>query len=129
MRTIDKLLPYSLSEEQKSLLTQAQIINWVWGAWECLEDIVDDIFEFIQKHAKDKIDVNKLQSLWNDIQRLSIPHDIEFYFKLWFYRSNFRFAKNLFHLLHWAWYKRFSIAFVAFILLNRYGKKFYFNKK
>ena len=129
MRTIDKLLPYSLSEEQKSLLTQANIINWVWGAWECLEDIMDDILLLIQKHAKKKIDVNKLQSLWNDIQRLSIPHDIEFYFKLWFYRSNFRFAKNLFHLLHWAWYKGLIIAILTFGALNKRWKKFYFNKK
>lgn len=129
MRTIDKLLTYSLSQKQKSLLTQAKIINWVWGEWQNLDIVVYDIFQLIKKYWGNKINVHKLESLWADIHALSIQHDVEFFFKLWFYRANFRFAKNLFYLTHWIGYKRFILALWVLIILNRKWKKFYFTKK
>lgn len=122
-RTINSILGYTLTEQQKKALYDAGIVNGIWWQGENIETPLLAIIELLPWYNN-----NKAQSLIADIRELSVVHDIEYVFKLWFYRSNYRFAKHLYQLLHWSNWKRFAVALTAFILLNRHWKEFYNQK-
>ena len=115
MRTIDRLIEYPLTPLQKHHLREAQIINGIGGEGENIEWILMENIKLITRYDKDKA-----ESLLNDIRELSYDHDLQYFLKLGFYKSNYKFAKKLFHLLHWSPLKRFAIACIAFIILNRF---------
>lgn len=117
---MSKILEYNLTQEQISFLRQAGIYNGVWWEWQNIESIILQNIELLPWY-----DPEKAEALLEDIRSIAVEHDIQFYFKMWFYKANFKFAKKLFHLLHWSPWKRFAISLIAFILLNRYWKKFY----
>ena len=121
-RTIDSILEYHLLEWEKKHLRNARIINGIGGEWKNIEKIFLANIEMLPWFDK-----NKAEYLLEDIRAIAYEHDIQFRFRLGFYWSNFKFAKKLFHLLHWSPVRRFSIALIAFILLNRHGKEFYIN--
>lgn len=123
MKTIHSILRYILTEQQEKALHDVWIVNGVGGEGQNIEKALLAIIELLPWY-----DNNKAESLLNDIRKLAIRHDVEYVFKLWFYLANFRFAKWLFHLLHWSNWKRLAVAITAFIILNRWWKKFY-NKR
>lgn len=124
MRTIQSLLEYNLTEYEKSCLDKAGVINGIGGEGQNIEKILLQNIELLPGY-----DINKAERLLEDIRELSVEHDIQYFFKTGFYSANYKFAKKLFHLLHWSGYKRFAIALIAFIILNKFWKKFYFCKK
>lgn len=120
MRTIESILEYNLSEHEKTCLYQCWIINGVWGEGQNIETVLLANIELLPWY-----DIDKAKQLLDDLREIATEHDIQFKFKMWFYKANFKFAKKLFHLLHWSGYKRFAISLLAFILLNKYGKPYY----
>ena len=114
--------------EVEKILLENKITNWIWWQWFNLETL----FKTIITEASKYIDVNKLDSLFNDVKRLSMPHDILFtlwWSKVQFYFANYIFVRDLDKLLNWVWFlKRMSILIIVFMLLNRHWKK-YFNFK
>jgi hypothetical protein len=123
MRTIQSILSYKLNTEQINLLKQSGIYNWIGGEWENIEDLLVMAIELIPW-----FDIVKTEKLVDDMRQLAVRHDIEYYFKLGFYIANFRFAKWLFHLLHWSSFlKRLWVALIAFKILNKFWKKHYDN--
>lgn len=125
MRTINKILGYTITPEQISHLRRAGIFNWIWGEGKNIEAVLRANIELIPGYSLDKA-----ESLFNDIYMLSISHDAEYFFKLGFYRANFRFAKWVFQLLHWSsLWKRVAIFLITIILLNKYGKEHYNSPK
>lgn len=122
-RTIESILEYHLSEHEKTCLFQCWIINGIGGEGQNIEDILMQNICLV-----DGFDTSRAEALINDIRKIADEHDIDFRLKLWFYKANYKFSKKLFHLLHWT-SKRLAIALICFIILNRYGKKFYVIKK
>lgn len=120
IKTINSILGYILTEEQEKALYDVWIVNGIWWQWQNIETALLAIIELLPWYND-----NKAESLINDIRKLAIRHDVEFFFKLGFYRANFRFAKWVFHLLHWSGYKRLAISVIALILLNKIGKNYY----
>jgi hypothetical protein len=121
MRTIHSILEYNLTEREKIALFEAWIINGIGGEWQNIEAVLRANIELLPWY-----DNNKADSLFKDIQELAVEHDIQFKFKMWFRYSNYKFAKKLFHILHWSsFWKRLAVAIIAYILLTRYWKKFY----
>lgn len=125
LRTIDTILRYKFTPEQIETYLDEEIINWCWGKWgfnfsKTLEDNIE-LF--------DSFDKWKAKELFEDIKALCYEHDYDFfvwwgYFK--FYLANFYFARWLFKLTHWASFvNRISIFMIAFVLLSRYGKKYF----
>lgn len=126
MRTIKSILEYNLTNSEKNHLYMCWITNgcW-WKGWKNFDKILKDNIEFIPWFNK-----NKADKLYKDIREICFEHDIEFRFKKWFYKSNYRMAKKLYKLLYWAKFsQRFSIVFICFILLSKYWKKFYYTKR
>ena len=123
MKTINTILEYNLTSEEITCLEEAWIVNWCGGKWWVdFDKILRDNLEIIPWFDKEKA-----FNLFTDIKLICFEHDIDFRFKKWFYLSNFMFAKKIFKLLHKFPIKyRFSIAWICFVLLNRFWKEFYF---
>ncbi len=118
------ILEYNLTKKQISLLRKAGIYNGVGWEGENVEGVILQNIKLLPWY-----DESKAERLLEDIRSLAVEHDIQFYFKMWFYKSNLKFAIKIYKILHWSTGKRISVAIIAFILLNRYGKKFYYSKK
>ena len=121
MRTVEEILPYTLTNNQVLYLTKAWIINWIWGQWQNIEKTILDIIKSFYNY-----DNTKANKLLEDIRKIANIHDIDFYFKNWFYSSNIKFAYRLFKLLHWEkLYSRVGIFIFTFWILNKYWKEYY----
>lgn len=120
MRTIDNILEYHLLDHEKTCLYQCGIINGIWGQGKNIEAILLANIELLPW-----FDQNKSEALLEDIRAIADEHDIDYRLQLWFYKANYKFAKKLFFLLHWSGIKRFAIATIALILLNKHWKVFY----
>jgi len=105
MRTIDKILPYIFTPEEKKILQDKGFANWCWWAKGFSFDKIFKSIIYIVKKA-DKFKVKKLKKLIKDFQLLcSFWHDIDF--SLWwnlkdFYKANMRFIAWILALLHWS---------------------------
>ncbi len=122
MKTIDKILEYNLSYEEKKALYECWICNWIGGKWANIENLIENILEILPYFDK-----KKKTKLIQDMIELANEHDIQTRFKMWFTKSNYKFAKKVYHLLHWCKFKhRIWFAFVIFILMQRLGKTYYF---
>jgi hypothetical protein len=125
MRTIEYLIEYPLTPHERHHLREAWIINGIGGEWENIEE---DLMKGIKLIPW--FDKNKAESLLCDIRELSVDHDIQYFFKLGFRKANYKFAKKLFFLLKWSpisgFFKRLAIALMAYIILQRLGKKHYY---
>lgn len=122
MRTIEKILPYVLSDNQVEYLTLAGIINGIWWSGNNIEAFIMQVITLFFWFEKEKG-----EKLLLDIRQLSYIHDIEYFFKLWFYKANYRFACNLFQLLHWCKLRhRVYISIFTLYILNKKWKKFYY---
>ena len=113
-----------LTEKDIKVLRDKKIVNWIWGENASLKHIIDDILDLPYFEA------DKYQELFEDIERISIWHDIS-YFIPWNYldftKANIIFSWRLYKLLCWTrWYKRIWIAMITFIVLQIHWKK-YFN--
>lgn len=120
MRTIDNILGYTLTDEQMELVRKAWLYNGVWGDWENIEKVIYENAKLLPW-----FDDKKAKNLLIDLRKLAFRHDIEYSLKLWFYLANIRFAIWVYYLTHWSNYKRFALAIITLIILNRHGKKFY----
>ena len=121
MKTIQKILPYTLTNNQVFYLKEAWIINWIWWEWSNIEELLFNVIKWAYW-----FDNEKAQELLDDIKLISYPHDIDFFFKNWFIKSNIKYAYRLFKLLYWEkLLNRIGIMIFTFFLLNRYWKKYY----
>ena len=119
-RTIDTLLEYNFTNEEKKALTSCWIINGIGGEWQNIEKTILALVEQIPWY-----DPYKAQSLVSDIKELSFEHDTQFRLQLWFYLANYKFAKKLYYLTNWGKSKRFLVFLWVLYTLNKYGKPFY----
>ena len=126
MKTINTILEYNLTSEEITCLEEAWIVNWCGCKWWVnFDKILRDNLEIIPWFDK-----KKAFNLFTDIKLICFEHDVQFRLWLWFYKSNYKFAKKIYKLLYWCPFKyRFSVAWICFILLNRFWKEFYFTKK
>ena len=120
MRTIDSLLEYHFTEEEKQALLSCWIANGIGGAGNNIEKTILALVEALPWY-----DTNKSKALVNDIKELSFEHDIQFRLQLGFYYSNYKFARKLYYLTHWGKSKRFAIFLWVLYTLNKYSKPFY----
>lgn len=124
MKTIKKLIPYELTKKQINELTNIWIINWIWWKWWIS---FNKLFRKIKKIKWFKI--KKYENLYNDINTLSIYHDIDFY--TWntiksFIRANYNFSVRVIQLLHWSSiFGRLFIFLILFLWLNIFWIRFY----
>lgn len=124
MRTIDKIVPYKLSDEQIDELFELWIINGIWWEkWYNFNKLLSNILSL------DYFKETKFKSLYDDILYLSYIHDINFY--QWntvksFLRANYDFSLWVIQLLNWTsrmW--RLSIFMWLFFWLNIFWIKYY----
>lgn len=120
MRTIDSLLEYHFTEEEKQALLSCWIANGIGGSGKNIEKTILALVEQIPWY-----DPDKAQSLVSDIKELSFEHDIQFRLKLGFYWSNYKFSRKLYHLTNWWLSKRFLVFLWVLYTLNKYWKPFY----
>lgn len=120
MRTIDSLLEYHFTEEEKQALLSCWIANGIGGAGNNIEKTILALVEQIPWY-----DPDKAQSLVSDIKELSFEHDIQFRLQLGFYISNYKFARKLYYLTHWGKAKKFLVFLWVLYTLCVYGKPFY----
>jgi len=120
MRTIHSLLEYNLTDKEKTALKQAGIINWVGGEWQNIEKTILALIELIPWY--NQVKANKLL---DDIRECSVEHDIQFFFKMGFFISNWKFARKLYHLTNWWKAKRKLVFLWVLYTLTVYGKPFY----
>ncbi len=130
MRTIEWLLKYKLTKEQKIKLEIVGICNWCWGKWWFSFDSLFKKLEKISKNAervkkyvkptkKLILITSKLPSLKSDIKKLCMySHDIDF--ELWgnifhFIYANFDFITKIVSLIHWC---PKYIKFIVFCVLS-----------
>jgi hypothetical protein len=122
MKTIDKIIPYKINDYQVEYLRNAWIINWIGWNWQNIETILLNVIKWAYG-----FDNNKSKKLLWDIRILSYYHDIDYFFKMWFYKANFKFSYRLFKLLYWdTIINRIWIFLFAFYVLNKYWKDYYF---
>ena len=119
-RTIDSLLEYHFTEEEKQALLSCWIANGIGGSGNNIEKTILALVEQIPWY-----DPDKAQSLVSDIKELSFEHDIQFRLKLGFYISNYKFARKLYYLTHWGKAKKFLVFLSVLYTLNKYWKPFY----
>ena len=123
MRTIEKISRYDLSKTDIFKLKKEWKINWWgWKGWVNFSKIIENNLKNFH-NFNDK----KLIKLWKDIQVLCFEHDLDYFYKKWFYLSNFIFARWIARLIkNWAnIFERFLIFFITFHLLNKFGRKYY----
>jgi len=118
MKTIEKILWYSvISEYNTELLRKWGFYNWTGADWVFFDTLIDNIFAILTQ--ADVFDSEKSIELRKDIVQLVIRHDIETWFKCWFFRSNYRLASGLYKLLHHFDFKyRFIVSFVIFRIVS-----------
>ena len=123
---MSKILEYNLTDSEKEFLFLSWIINWCgWKWWTNFDKIIKDNITVIPWFDK-----KKANKLYKNIRSICYEHDIDFRFKRWFYKSNYKMAKKLYKLLFWAKFThRMSLFFICFYLLCKYGKRFYYIKK
>ena len=122
MNTIKKILPYTLTNNQIDYLVKAGIINWIGWEWFNIEKLILDIIKAYFNY--DDIKANKLL---DDIRQIANIHDIDYFFRNWFYISNLKFAYRLFKLLHWtSLINRIWIFIFVFYILNKEWRKYYY---
>jgi hypothetical protein len=126
MKTIEKITTYQLTDKEIQWLYYSEIVNGCWWKWGVnFDTILKQNIQLIPGFNE-----HKSEQLMQDIRMICFEHDIDFRFKKWFYKANYRFAKKMFKLLTWATPKqRFWIAALCFYFLNKYGRKFYYIKK
>lgn len=122
MKTINQILEYNLTIKEKEHLYLCWIVNgcW-WKGWKNFNKILKDNIDRIPWFDKEKAD-----KLYNDIRDICLEHDIDYRFKKWFYKSNYRMSKKLYKLLSWAKFShRLSVKLITLFFLCKYWKKFY----
>lgn len=122
MRTIKKILEYNLNKKEKYNLEKCYIINWCWAKWwQNFDKIIKNNIEIIPNFNK-----SKKYKLYQDIREICFEHDIDYRFQKWFYKANYKMARRLYKLLHWAKFShRFSVKIICFVLLSKYWKAAY----
>ena len=127
MRTVDKILEYHLTELEINHLFISWIINWCWAkGWINFDKIIEWNIRLIPMFNNDKA-----RQLFQDIRQICYEHDLDFRFKKWFYKSNYKFARKLYRLLREAkieWVTKgqaWWISTTAFYLLNKNWKPAY----
>jgi len=134
MRTIERLLPYNFTDEEKQILENKGYANWCWWAKGLSFDKIFKAIIYVVKKA-DKFKAKKLKRLIKDIQLLcSYRHDIDF--TLWwnlkdFYKDNMKFIEWILALLHWSnVITRAFVFIILFLGLNIFWLRFFkFRKK
>lgn len=122
VRTIDQILPFSLSVDQMLLLEQAGICNGCGWEGKNIDKQLRAMIEILPWFDESKVD-----ALFNDIRKICFAHDADFFFKRGFYLSNFVMCLRIYKLLKWWWFKRVIISISLFLSLNKYWKTFYDN--
>lgn len=130
MRTIDWLLKYKLTEEQKEKLRKIWVCNGCWGSGGYS---FDNLFEkfYTRIELLPFVDVKKINSLYGDIRLLCMyNHDIDFERGggvIDYIKANWDFVYKIIQLLHWTrLLPRIIIFITLFLGLNIFWRK-YFN--
>lgn len=120
MRTIQSILEYNISDEQKEFLRLAGFINGIGWEWQNIEKTLVSLIELIPGY-----NLEHAESFLSDLRAIWIEHDIQYALRLGFYWSNYKFSRKLYYLTNWWKWKRFAVALATFYTLNKYGKVFY----
>lgn len=122
IKTIDSILIYEFTEDEKILLKNFNIINGCWWSKWFKFKYIFSIIKFILKLYW-KTDLTKFEKLIKDFENFcSYVHDIDF--TLWwglkdFYEANINFIIWILKLLHWSnAFIRILITIVLYIWLN-----------
>lgn len=100
-------------------------INWIWWEWWLK---FDELVKSFCINASN-FDLDKWNKLFDDIRILANLHDMNYYYKKWFIKSNYYLSRDLYILLNWMnWFKRVWIALLIFTLTMIYWRKYYFTK-
>ena len=120
---IDKVLQYNFNDQEEACLIAAWIINWCWWAW--WQDFDKTIKTFLESLSS--FDKTQAKKLYEDIKKICWEHDVDFRLKVWFTKANYRMSKKVYLLINkWAWKRKsFSLACIIFLLLQKYGQKYY----
>ena len=105
------------------------VVNWCWGDWGYKFDkVINYVIHFLEK--REGYDSDKWDKLKQDINRVCAEHDIDYFLKKWFFKSNFIFAKNIFLLCkNWTNFVEKSFIFILiFVCLNLFWIRFYIKK-
>ena len=124
MSTIEKIARYS--DEKIELYKKEWIINGCGGKGSFKFDkIISFVIDFLQK--REGYDAEKGKKLKRDINRVCAEHDIDYFLHIWFFKSNFIFAKNIFLLCkNWTSFVEKSFLFIIiFFWLNIFWLKYY----
>jgi hypothetical protein len=114
MRTIETIIPQPLTPMQLDYAILASLYNGIGTEDMNLDDIIDLAIKKIPHFDKEKRDQLEL-----DLEQLACRHDIEWRYKLGFYRSNIRLAYGVWRLFHWAGgWTRIVLSFGAFSLVT-----------
>lgn len=124
MKAINKII--SLHKTNLIELETLEInwyINWCWGEWGFSFDrYIKEILHSFKWFKKDKA-----VSLYKDLRIICLCHDRAFHYKKGFYISNFWMARDIFIISYkiTGLWNRFWLSFWLFILLCKFGKKYY----
>ena len=123
MRKSEAILEYNFTKDEEQSLFFCEIANWCWGKWGMnFDKIIAKNIRYIPTY-----NLEKKKKFLKDLKRICVEHDVDFRLKLWFYKSNYKFAKKIYKLMKsWTTFKeRFWVAFLCFTLLCKYWRKFY----
>lgn len=120
MRTIDSILMYKFSREVIADMRKKGIVNWMWGKGANIETKVKAMIELLPWYDEDY-----KKRLYNDLESISMEHDYDYHVFNWFTWSNYQMARKVYKLLHWWGFTRLFVSLTLFLLLSRYGYKYY----
>lgn len=111
MRTLEKLLTYNFSDEDKIKLEILWIVNWCWAKWRFnFSNFVDKVENYIWFKSE------KFDSFKKDVKEFcSFQHDVRFW-EWWniidFFIANLEFINWMLNFLHWTSVKRRILVFI-----------------
>lgn len=125
MNRIYKILEYNFTHEVRKSFYGLWICNWIGVKWLNLEDLIDRFLSYATN-----FDEKKRTKLIQDLILLSEEHDFEWYFKLWFTKSNIKLAIKTYKLLYKFKFRyKFWFALFAFIAVQKVWKVYYYQNK
>jgi len=122
LELILKKEPRNISKKEREILKNNWIVNWCWWNWWFK---FDKLLKEIIKSFDNYIPI-KWEKLFNDLQYICYIHDLDFYLKKWFIRSNLLFTYRIYKKTYWTkWIYRILFFMLIFSLISILWKKYY----